>query len=114
MSLLTRCHLADCGDVGHVVLYASSDRLAGKDTTPRQPVVFCLKHGSQIYDVIRAWQTSEKRLSTGVVVQRTKHASCPAWLVTDLRNGRLPRTSIDPAGWPAASALALNKHRARK
>lgn len=110
----TRCHLGDCRDVAHVVLYASGDRLAGQPTYNRQPVAFCLKHGGDIYDVMRAWKDSIPSREPASYDNKPTFAVCPAWLVTDLRNNRLPRVSPDPKGWPAASLAALNKPRNRR
>jgi hypothetical protein len=112
---LSRCWLDTCRSVANVVLYASADKLGGLPTRPRQPVAFCLKHGGEVYDQIRAWRAIEERhkpvLRPGVVLGRLDRtsSSCPNWLVADLRNGRLPRTSPSPEGWPPASPAALNK-----
>lgn len=106
---LTRCWLDTCREVGHVVLYATSDRLAGLQTRPRQPIVLCLQHGSQVYDVIRAWRKGDYPSVDSGNAKRRRSAPCPNWLVSDLRNGRLPRTSPDPAGWAAASPMATTR-----
>src|SRR5882757_2487853 len=58
----TQCWLDTCRNTGHVVLYASSDKLGGQPTTPRQPVVFCLHHGGEIYDVAHAWKNRSRHL----------------------------------------------------
>jgi hypothetical protein len=114
---LTRCWLDTCRDIGHVVLYASGDRFAGLQTRPRQPIVLCLAHGGQLYDQIRVWRAVEARnkplLKGGMTLSKTGRtsSSCPNWLISDLRNGRLPRTSPDPSGWPTASPFATNKPR---
>jgi hypothetical protein len=112
----TRCHLDDCRDVAHVVLYASGNQFAGQPAYDRQPVVLCLKHGGEVYDVIKAWRTLPSGVDhhsiAGPALYRA--AACPTWLVTDLRNDRLPRVSPDPKGWPAASLAALNKPRNRR
>ena len=111
------CFLDTCRDEAHVVLYASGNRLGGQITRERQAVAFCLKHGGQVYDQIRAWRDIEDRykplLRDGVTFGRIgrKSSSCPTWLVSDLRNNRLPRTSPDPKGWPAASPMAYNRQR---
>jgi hypothetical protein len=116
---ITLCWLDPCRDVAHVILYASADRFGGRETRPRQPVALCLKHGGQVYDQIRVWRAVEERhrplLRPGVILGRLdrKSSSCPDWLVADLRNDRLPRTSPDPKGWPPASPLALNRYRPR-
>jgi hypothetical protein len=116
----TRCHLDDCRDVAHVVLYASGNQFAGQPAYDRQPVMLCLKHGGEVYDVIRAWKKVDQiapgfRRHGGEIGKLIRHsAHCPTWLVTDLRNGRLPRVSPDPKGWPAASLAALNKPRNRR
>jgi hypothetical protein len=116
----TVCFLDNCREVGHVVLYASGDRLAGQITYERQPIVFCLKHGGQVYDVMRAWKKVDAmapgfRRNGGEVGKLIRHsAPCPTWLIADLRNDRLPRTSPDPKGWPPASPLALFRNRPQK
>lgn len=104
----TRCWLDTCRDVAHVILYASSDKFASLQTRPRQPVAFCLAHGGHIYDAIR-WERQGGRTDRGRLKLHSATHVCPNWLVADLRNGRLPRTSPDPNGWPAASALATSK-----
>lgn len=121
---LTRCFLDTCRDVGHVVLYASADRFAGLQTRERQEITLCLKHGGQVYDVIREWNGRVRLASRAYKVpaalvdsanRSMQHSStCPNWLVADLRNNRLPRTSPDPRGWPAASPAALNKFKPQK
>lgn len=122
----SRCFLDTCRDVAHVVLYAAGDRLGGQNTRERQPVAFCLKHGGQVYDVIREWNGRVASASRLARVPRQaiwdpahenpvmRHsATCPNWLVADLRNARLPRTSPDPKGWPVASPMALNRGRTK-
>jgi hypothetical protein len=105
----TRCWLDTCRQPAHVILYASGDRLAGLQTRPRQAVQFCLHHGGQVYDVIRAWRKPARTMTD---VARANHsAPCPTWLVADLKADRLPRTSPDPKGWPAASPMATSRHR---
>jgi hypothetical protein len=119
----SQCKLDGCRQDAHVVLYATGTQLAGQPTRPRQPVVFCLHHGGQIYDVIREWNdrvTKASRLfnvpreliDTGTLRPKTTSAHCPHWLQSDLRNGRLPRTSPDPAGWaPASAAATTSRHK---
>lgn|SRR5882757_1283046 len=108
----TQCWLDTCRNTGHVVLYASSDKLGGQPTTPRQPVVFCLHHGGEIYDVAHAWKNRSRPLREDGAIPYTTGpgrgawAICPNWLIADLRNNRLPRTSPDPAGWQPASTVA--------
>lgn len=108
---ITRCWLDTCREPAHVVVYATGDRLGGLATRMRQPVVFCLAHGGQLYDVMKAWKASDHPLPDSVNAKRRRSSPCPNWLVADLRNGRLPRTSPDPNGWPPASPAATYKAR---
>jgi len=75
-----------CREPGHVILYASAERFGPTTTRPGQKLGFCLRHGGELYDVIRAWRSR-------------KRAVTPTWLVDDLKADRLPRVTPLASGW---------------
>lgn len=80
----TPCHRLTCNWSSHVVLFASGASLCGRPTQPGQMVVFCLKHGGEIYDIIRS-------------MRDTRSVTLPSWLAPD--HNRIPRVTPLPDGW---------------
>jgi hypothetical protein len=101
---ITPCWLDTCREPSHAVVYASDRRFVGLETRPRQAIGLCLKHGGELLDVMRAWNKQGRPLNR-------KSVPCPNWLVSDLKNGRMPRMTPDPNGWPSVSPAAVTKFR---
>lgn len=89
---ITACWLGDCREPSHVVMFASGAQLCGQETFNGKKVAFCLKHGGQIYDVIKHWSVTETNKSG-------RNAVTPTWLVDDFKADRLPRLTPDRRGW---------------
>jgi len=81
----TPCLLQGCQFPSHVVMFASGAQFAGTPTYDGAKIGLCLKHGGQVYDVLRALKTGDR------------HAALPGWLVAD--KNRLPRLTPDRRGW---------------
>lgn len=83
---MTACLTESCREPGYVILYASAYRFCGLETFPGQQLGFCLRHGGDLYDAIRAWRDR-------------RSVAAPTWLVDDLKANRLPRITPRVEGW---------------
>jgi hypothetical protein len=52
VNLASYCSRPDCPDLGHVVLFAPGGEFDGRTYKRGEPIVFCLRHGGQVYDLI--------------------------------------------------------------
>ena len=49
---VTECERELCRMTGHVVLYAAGGQFDGREYRRGQTVVYCLRHGGELYDAI--------------------------------------------------------------
>jgi hypothetical protein len=110
--MITSCHLPNCTEASHVVLFASGAEFARMPTRPAERIILCLRHGGEVYDLIRA----NRLTAPNTPVKQPFGVRLPAWLHADYMSMRLPRITPDPRGWadsrPVASSWSSREFRA--